>query len=109
MPQYDRREIENRAFAIWEQEGCPHGKDQEHWTRAVAELEREASQRSKAKATAKKNAEKETPSKTANRSRPAASARSNTSAKSAKSAAANNAAQKGEVVEPKKVMKRRKS
>lgn len=31
--------ISRRAHQIWEQEGCPSGKDREHWYRAVAEWE----------------------------------------------------------------------
>jgi hypothetical protein len=27
-----------RAYEIWESEGRPHGRDQEHWARAEAEL-----------------------------------------------------------------------
>ena len=30
--------IRTRAYAIWESEGCPHGRDLEHWTRASQEL-----------------------------------------------------------------------
>jgi hypothetical protein len=26
------------AYAIWEREGCPHGRDREHWMMAEAEL-----------------------------------------------------------------------
>lgn len=29
-----------RAYAIWEAEGRPHGRDAEHWLQAVAERER---------------------------------------------------------------------
>jgi hypothetical protein len=28
------------AHAMWEQEGCPHGRDKEHWYRAVAQMRR---------------------------------------------------------------------
>ncbi len=31
-------QIAERAFEIWEHEGMPHGRDQEHWQRAEAEL-----------------------------------------------------------------------
>jgi Protein of unknown function (DUF2934) len=27
-----------RAYAIWEREGCPAGRDQEHWELAVKEM-----------------------------------------------------------------------
>jgi Protein of unknown function (DUF2934) len=39
--------IRDRAYAIWEREGRPEGKDQEHWLRAEAEIaaeERDADQ-----------------------------------------------------------------
>lgn len=29
--------IKNRAYALWEEEGRPHGKDAEHWERAANE------------------------------------------------------------------------
>lgn len=31
-------EIAKRAYAIWEQEGRPKGREMEHWLRAEAEL-----------------------------------------------------------------------
>lgn len=34
-------QIEERAYAIWESEGKPHGRDVEHWLRAKAEAEAE--------------------------------------------------------------------
>ena len=36
-------EISRRARAIWEEEGRPEGKAEEHWMRAVRELSREDS------------------------------------------------------------------
>jgi hypothetical protein len=30
--------IRQRAFEIWEAEGCPDGRDVEHWKRAEAEV-----------------------------------------------------------------------
>jgi len=33
-----RKEIEIRAYLIWESEGRPHGCSQEHWQRAEAEI-----------------------------------------------------------------------
>ncbi len=30
--------IRRRAYEIYEQEGCIHGRDQEHWLRAEAEV-----------------------------------------------------------------------
>ncbi len=34
--------IEERAYHIWQREGCPHGRDYEHWVQAQVELEAEA-------------------------------------------------------------------
>jgi hypothetical protein len=34
--------IEERAYHIWQREGCPHGRDFEHWVQAQVELEAEA-------------------------------------------------------------------
>ncbi len=33
-----KREIEVRAYLIWESEGRPHGREVEHWQRAEAEI-----------------------------------------------------------------------
>lgn len=33
-----RKEIEVRAYLIWESEGRPYGRDREHWQRAEAEV-----------------------------------------------------------------------
>jgi hypothetical protein len=30
--------LQQRAYAIWETEGCPGGRDREHWEQAVREL-----------------------------------------------------------------------
>jgi hypothetical protein len=34
--------IRERAYHIWVREGCPHGRDHEHWVRAQVEIEAEA-------------------------------------------------------------------
>ncbi|MGD9762790.1 MAG: DUF2934 domain-containing protein [Candidatus Binatia bacterium] len=34
--------IRERAYLIWQRDGCPHGRDFEHWLRAKFELEAEA-------------------------------------------------------------------
>lgn len=34
---YERDQIRRRARAIWREEGCPTGRDREHW--ALAELQ----------------------------------------------------------------------
>lgn len=39
MDKEDR--IRRRAYEIWEREGRPHGREQEHWDRAVQEIEAE--------------------------------------------------------------------
>jgi hypothetical protein len=31
-------QIRERAYAIWQQEGCPHGREWDHWVRAAGEL-----------------------------------------------------------------------
>ncbi len=31
--------IRQRAYGIWEEEGHPHGREQEHWHRAMREVE----------------------------------------------------------------------
>jgi hypothetical protein len=47
--------IRARAYAIWMEEGRPHGKHEEHWHRAAREIEQEAGGRgSGRKATASK-------------------------------------------------------
>ena len=33
--------IRTRAYEIWEREGCPHGREREHWLQARRELDRE--------------------------------------------------------------------
>lgn len=32
------REIERRAYALWEQAGRPHGRADEHWAQAEADI-----------------------------------------------------------------------
>ncbi|MFZ1414445.1 MAG: DUF2934 domain-containing protein, partial [Defluviicoccus sp.] len=53
MSQHDQSQIENRAHKIWEREGRPDGKAEEHWQRAVAELDEEAAARAAAEKAAK--------------------------------------------------------
>jgi hypothetical protein len=36
-----QRLVEQRAYALWQAEGKPHGKHEEHWQRAVCEIEAE--------------------------------------------------------------------
>ena len=33
-----RRRIRERAYTLWETQGRPHGRDQEHWLQAEAEI-----------------------------------------------------------------------
>jgi hypothetical protein len=41
-PNYrERQEITERAFAIWQQEGCPDGRALSNWLRAEAEIKAE--------------------------------------------------------------------
>jgi hypothetical protein len=35
-------EIAKRAREIWQKEGCPQGRDQEHWLQAESELRQES-------------------------------------------------------------------
>ncbi len=35
-------EIQTRAYALWEADGCPDGQDQAYWFKAAAELASEA-------------------------------------------------------------------
>ncbi|MEF2073957.1 DUF2934 domain-containing protein [Consotaella aegiceratis] len=35
----DHDKISKRAYEIWEQEGRPHGRDQEHWDRARTDVQ----------------------------------------------------------------------
>jgi hypothetical protein len=39
---FDEQTIQERAYAIWIEEGQPEGRDLEHWLRARGELERDA-------------------------------------------------------------------
>jgi hypothetical protein len=38
MSAIDQDKVRARAFEIWQAEGCPEGRDMEHWIRAEAEL-----------------------------------------------------------------------
>jgi hypothetical protein len=37
------QKIRERAYQIWIDEGQPHGRDQEHWSKAEAEIEHQPS------------------------------------------------------------------
>ena len=46
MDQTEReRRIRERAYAIWQSEGCPEGRQEEHWRQASEAIDREASER----------------------------------------------------------------
>ena len=38
MPSQQEQTIRERAYAIWEEEGRPDGKELDHWLRAEAEI-----------------------------------------------------------------------
>ncbi len=38
MAKSDQRWIEKRAYELWELEGCPAGRDLDHWNRATEEF-----------------------------------------------------------------------
>jgi hypothetical protein len=42
MQQSNEEQLRARAYAIWEREGCPAGKEQEHWDLAVKEMSGQA-------------------------------------------------------------------
>ncbi|MDE1937855.1 MAG: DUF2934 domain-containing protein [Alphaproteobacteria bacterium] len=52
-----RKQIELRAYALWEQAGRPHGCAEEHWAQAEAEIlkPKKAAPQKKAKAAPKQN------------------------------------------------------
>ena len=52
-----RKQIEARAYALWERAGRPHGRHQEHWAQAEKEILGEP----KAKAPAQKKPKAATP------------------------------------------------
>lgn len=53
----DDPKVSRKAYEIWEAEGRPHGRDQEHWHRARAEVDAEKPAKPK-RATAKPAAAK---------------------------------------------------
>jgi hypothetical protein len=42
MYQSDDEQLRLRAYAIWERQGCPQGKDQEIWELAIREMNGQA-------------------------------------------------------------------
>jgi hypothetical protein len=62
-----RKQIEARAYMLWERAGRPHGRHEEHWNQAEKEVlsEAKAPRRKKVKATPKPPSKKSgTPKKT---------------------------------------------
>lgn len=52
----DDPKVARKAYEIWEAEGRPHGKDQDHWHRASAEVAAEAAPKPASRKTAVKPA-----------------------------------------------------
>jgi len=89
MKSTDRqRRVEQRAYEIWEREGRPHGKHDEHWHQAAEEIARESgggggSSSGKSAPTSKPRAKTDASAKqsggaTSRTAKPAASARAGT-------------------------------
>ena len=60
----NQQDIAFRSYQIWEREGRPHGRDQEHWYRAERELTAEQAKpkaKTQAKAKAKTVADQTAP------------------------------------------------
>jgi hypothetical protein len=99
--------IKHRAYQLWEQEGYPSGKDQEHWERAKLEYATQkpiASEKapSKLKApAAKSSAKAATPIKTAATKTASKAAPKTAKTSSSKSPAAKPAAAKSQAVKAK--------
>jgi hypothetical protein len=36
-----QQKISERAYALWQREGCPHGRDMDHWLKAEREVSAE--------------------------------------------------------------------
>jgi hypothetical protein len=54
----EKKQIEQTAYRIWEENGRPHGRDMDHWLAAEAEVTAKAPAKTKpAKAAAKPKAE----------------------------------------------------
>lgn len=66
--------IRQRAHAIWERHGHPHGADREHWHQATQEIDAEdaAAKKPARAAKAKTNSAASAPAKAAAASKPAA-------------------------------------
>ena len=58
MNMADRRRVEERAYAIWNAEGQPHGRHEEHWHLAEREVAAEKPAKSRRRVAAKPEAAK---------------------------------------------------
>jgi hypothetical protein len=50
LPQNDRQKISERAYDLWKRDGCPHGKDVDHWLQAEQEADEQARAEARPKA-----------------------------------------------------------
>ncbi|MGG7517861.1 DUF2934 domain-containing protein [Allorhizobium undicola] len=50
MKPFDTEWVEKRAYALWEEEGRPHGRDALHWDRAFQEYQSLSQSAEKARA-----------------------------------------------------------
>jgi len=55
-----RRRIEQRAYALWEAEGQPHGRHDEHWQRAAREIDTEETASAAVKRTSRRVTRRDT-------------------------------------------------
>lgn len=55
------RLVEQRAYALWQAEGQPHGKHEEHWRQAICEVEAEEGAGPTQKRGAKRSAPRDAP------------------------------------------------
>jgi hypothetical protein len=68
-----QHEIEQRAYAMWEQEGRPHGRNLDHWLTAEKELSAQSSAMSPRRAeSAKRGTRPVAAGKTATKAKPRA-------------------------------------
>lgn len=70
--EHRQESVRERAYQIWEREGCPTGRQHEHWMRAERELGSETDEASDAAAADEMPAEEKSASKPAKRKRAAA-------------------------------------
>lgn len=54
-----RQRIAERAYVLWEEEGCSHGRDIDHWLKAEAEFAAGGNDPSEASATAARAGKKQ--------------------------------------------------